>query len=122
MATRMAMRECVACGHRFMGGNRASLCPICRDKAHNGKLTVAELLEITGKIQKKKRKSLLTERQQEAKSYGLSYGMYQSLRLIGQLQARPQKEYINPAWLVWKKVIYDTVDACRRRAQARLAE
>ena len=122
MATRMALRECVACGRQFEGGNRASLCPTCRKKAHDGKFTVAEMVSMVNKIPvKPKRKSMLTERQQEAACYGLSYGMYQSLRLVGQLQKRPKKEYINPDWQVWKKIMYDTVDACRRRAQARLA-
>ena len=121
MATRMAIKKCVACGNQFMGGNRASLCPVCRKKAHDGKLTIEKLLKITGKaeVRNTKRKSLIAERQREAASYGLSYGMYQSLRLIGQLQPRPIVKYTSPSWLVWKKTIYDTVEACRRRAQAR---
>ncbi len=110
---------CELCGEEFtitQTFSRAKRCPKCAIVIRNGRI---EAYEEKKRIHKKHvGVSKLDTLAREAKSYGLSYGQYVTLKWAG-YKIRPvvKDNGVNLAWKAWKDEIYGIVEACKARAE-----
>ena len=113
---------CELCGRDFVAKDksRAKRCPECAITIRNGAVVKQEGFrhqKLFGP--RKKHVSKLDTLVKEAKANGLSYGQYVSLKAAGyKIEPRNRTEGINPAWQEWKEKMYDTVAACKARAES----